>query len=310
MEVCSLPSKTSTGGQHKWGERGMLNFSYTLFLCSFLFPLMFQITLLQDGVPIECSIWIKTPTSIKVHPNFPSQNLLAAISNHAPFVMMPDLPCSISEVIACTSGSTLTLLHTSVSKVHVAVMSSISLRHIMGNPIQGQDNACSTVKLDIQIQLFGILDGVQLYLNATASTKVLLCKENLVLLLAVWSASLKTLSYLQVPQHSEGNEPSHFSDYQLLTLLALLSFTLLLFLQLLSYPSLYFCVCSHVINEGLVGIGGLIGLHQLLQRYSDLHGGVKSQGHLALLVAIISLFSPSLGIGQPVKLVIRSFLTM
>jgi len=78
-------------------------------------------------------------------------------------------------VITCSSGSTWTLLQTSVKST--AVRSLISLWRNDGKPPRGHDSRCSTAKAAPHSQCVGGLVGAQPYRNAKASTKAPLCRQ-------------------------------------------------------------------------------------------------------------------------------------
>ena len=147
----------------------MFNFSHALFICPLLFLLMFGIHFPIVMFLLEAACGLNTRTSRNVLSHLPPQNPFMAISNLPPLVEMAVLPDSSSDDTSCKFGSTQASLHTSVNSV--AVMSRISLCLIEGNPPHGQDSTCSTVKLAPHTQFVGILEGVQPYLNARASTK-------------------------------------------------------------------------------------------------------------------------------------------
>jgi len=104
----------------------------------------------------------------------PPQKPLAATSSLAPSVVFALRPESL-RLITCSSGSTWTLLQTSVKST--AVRSLISLWRSDGKPPRGHDSRCSTAKAAPHSQYVGGLVGAQPYRNAKASTKASLCRQ-------------------------------------------------------------------------------------------------------------------------------------
>ena len=133
----------------------MLHFEYPLYVCSFLFPLVFSVAGGRCLIPVGGGVGVEDSYIKKCLLKSPTHAPFAEMSSLAPSCELAVALDSWSGVVGCRFGSMDTSLHTSVRRL--SVRSRISLCLMLGKPPLAHESACSTVKLLPQSHLDGIV---------------------------------------------------------------------------------------------------------------------------------------------------------
>ena len=123
------------------GDGAMLNFSYSLVICSSLLLLIFPVALSQSGVAMALSVGVEDPHIKKCLLPITAQKLCADTSSWALSSLLVVLCLSYSVVTCCKVGSMATLWHTSLRYYVVMYLNSLCLMDV--NPPHKQFIACS-----------------------------------------------------------------------------------------------------------------------------------------------------------------------